>query len=134
MRAFSLFLCCWWGVSGSGKNEDFLWRAFKVSSRSLPPFTVPLWVSHSSSIGSSSQPGPAAFKDPKEQLSSICPFPRQPFLLPSLLIPFHSCPPLHPRLLFLSFFFFFILLTSLAGALFLFCPLTVQNPSLHSFI
>lgn len=87
---FHVFLCCWWGVSGSRKNEDFLGRAFKCRAKeslslSLSPSQFFLLSLAHPKWAQASQPGPAAFKDPKEQLSSTCPFPPlppQPFLLP----------------------------------------------------
>lgn len=49
---FLVLLRCWWGVSGSGKNEDFLGRAFKCRPEESPSFarslTVVLGSSHSS--------------------------------------------------------------------------------------
>lgn len=34
---FLVFLCCWWGVSGSRKNGDFLGRAFKCRGWGVAP-------------------------------------------------------------------------------------------------
>lgn len=101
MRGFFpplVFLCCWWGVSGSQESEDFLERTFKWSlylslaswdSMSLAP---PKW-------GRAPSWDPLLSKEPKEQTSSTCPFltsPKQPFLLLRLLFLFtHTCPFLH---------------------------------------
>lgn len=64
-----VFLCCWWGVSGSQESEDFLERTFKWSlylslaswdSMSLAP---PKW-------GRAPSRDPLLSKEPKEQTCS----------------------------------------------------------------
>lgn len=90
MKAFSR--SCWWGVSAPGRMRTSCGGPLRAGRRTralrLLQFVSvslarPKW-------GSSFKPGPAAFKDPNEQLST-CPF------LPSLdnLFFFPSEAPLH---------------------------------------
>ncbi len=93
---FLILPLCWWGVSGSGKNEDFLERAFKSLSLSLSlalsqffamPLPHPKWGQASSKdlllskTPKSSAPPPALSTPPSTTFSSsflLLPF---PFLL-----------------------------------------------------
>lgn len=95
--SFLVFLCCWWGVAGSGKNEDFLERAFKCrAEESLPlSLSLPRSLSRRLSLILNGVMLPArtcCFQRPQRATLLHLPFPplpQQPFLLLSLPFLFH---------------------------------------------